>query len=127
VWIATDVCGNVSTAKQTFEVRSNVGTSATRNDPVLSDPSKYPVFELLQNQPNPFRQETTIGFILPKASLAMLSVFDLSGRLITQVKRQFEQGYNEIEFSRSDLAGPGAYYYQLDTPGHTATKKLIIY
>ena len=44
-------------------------------------------FALLQNQPNPFTQETVIGFNLPEATEATLTIFDLSGQLVwTQTK-----------------------------------------
>ncbi|MEM8906269.1 MAG: T9SS type A sorting domain-containing protein, partial [Bacteroidota bacterium] len=126
-WIATDACGNVSTTKQVFEVRGNVGTGATRNEVDDTKASANPVFELLQNRPNPFLQETTIGFILPQASTVTLTVYDPSGKQVHQIKGVFKQGYNEISLNQSDLGASGIFYYQLDTPTHTATKRMIIY
>ncbi|MEM9822461.1 MAG: T9SS type A sorting domain-containing protein, partial [Bacteroidota bacterium] len=126
-WTATDACGNVSTTKQVFDVRTNTGTGLTREAPSQNDSKAEAVFELLQNQPNPFMQETTIGFILPAASTASLSLYDPAGRLVYQLKGDFEQGYNEISVSRSELGSSGTFYYRLDTPKHTATKRLIIY
>ncbi|MBK8965936.1 MAG: hypothetical protein IPM36_04520 [Lewinellaceae bacterium] len=39
-------------------------------------------FELYQNTPNPFINKTQIGFYLPEAAEATLSIFDRSGRMI---------------------------------------------
>ena len=39
-------------------------------------------FELYQNVPNPFINRTVIGFYLPEASEATLTVYDETGRLL---------------------------------------------
>jgi hypothetical protein len=85
------------------------------------------VFELYQNQPNPFVHKTTIGFFLPEASAATLSVFDESGRLVYQQKGKFQKGENAIVLERSlvALGGTGVLYYQLETDTDVASKKMI--
>lgn len=83
-------------------------------------------FELYQNQPNPFNHTTLIGFHLPQASKATLSIFDLSGKLLKVVSGEYSNGYNEITIDKADLSASGILYYQLETPNATATKKMII-
>ena len=83
-------------------------------------------FNLYQNQPNPFKAETVIGFNLPEASAATLTVYDVSGKVLKLVKGEFEQGYNEVTLNRSELSGAGVLYYQLDTDTDSATKKMIL-
>ena len=39
-------------------------------------------FELMQNKPNPFKEISNIGFMLPSADHVRLSIYDLSGKLI---------------------------------------------
>ncbi len=84
------------------------------------------VFELLQNSPNPFKGETLIGFSLPKATPATLSIMDVSGKLLKTIEGDFVKGYNEVKLNSSQFEGAGVLYYQLDTPTDTATKKMIL-
>jgi hypothetical protein len=83
-------------------------------------------FDLYQNQPNPFKSETVIGFNLPVEGAATLTVYDVSGRVLKVYSADFAQGYNEVEISRADLSGAGVLYYQLDTENDSATKKMIL-
>ena len=83
-------------------------------------------FDLYQNQPNPFKSETVIGFNLPEAAPATLTVYDVSGRVLKVYSADFAQGYNEVEISRAELSGAGVLYYQLDTENDSATKKMIL-
>jgi hypothetical protein len=81
-------------------------------------------FQLFQNIPNPFNDETIIGFQLPEAANAFLSVYDVSGKVMKTVGGQFAKGYHEIRIDNADLPGTGVFYYRLETPTHTATKKM---
>ena len=81
-------------------------------------------FALFQNVPNPFSEVTTIGFQLPEASTAALTVFDISGKIILERKGQYGQGYHEINIDNVNLPGNGIFYYRIETPTHTATKKM---
>ncbi len=83
-------------------------------------------FELYQNKPNPFTGRTTIGFNLPTATSATMSVHDVAGKLLRVIEGDFDKGYNEVMIDAKDLKGTGVLYYQLDTPDHSATKKMII-
>jgi len=83
-------------------------------------------FTLFQNQPNPFDNQTVIGFNLPEASKATLSIIDLSGKVVKEVGGNYFKGYNEIIIRNSDLPSVGVYHYQLRTDAHTASKKLIV-
>lgn len=83
-------------------------------------------FRLFQNRPNPFRDQTIISFSLPEAGFARLSVLDVSGRVIKTYEDQFAKGYNEIPVNSSELPSAGVLYYQLDTDGFTAVKKMVI-
>jgi len=83
-------------------------------------------FQLYQNRPNPFKEETLIAFALPEASSATLTLYDVSGRVIKRIEGEYDRGYHEIVFNRNELGNGGMMYYQLDTPNHSATKKLIM-
>jgi hypothetical protein len=82
-------------------------------------------FELYQNQPNPFVGKTMIGFHLPEAATATLTVFDESGRVLFTRKGDFAKGYNAVEVEREALGTTGLMYYQLQTSDNSATLKMI--
>jgi len=82
-------------------------------------------FELYQNQPNPFVNRTLIGFHLPEAAAATLSVFDQSGRLVYSQKGDFPKGYNTISLEKALLNTSGVLYYTLETATDSASKTMI--
>lgn len=84
------------------------------------------VFELYQNTPNPFRGETTIGFNLPEAGNATLTIQDVSGRVLNVIENEYAEGFHEIRINSNDLPSTGVLYYTLKTANNTATKKMII-
>ena len=83
-------------------------------------------FELYQNVPNPFTGETVIGFELPKATQVKLQVFDVAGQVVKELRGQFAAGYHEVILSTEDFMGRGVYFYRLETPEFTATKKMTM-
>ena len=83
-------------------------------------------FVLGQNTPNPFDNVTTIGFELPVAGTATLSVFDVTGKTISVIENTYNAGYNTIELSKSTLGTTGVLYYQLESGEFTATKSMIL-
>jgi hypothetical protein len=82
-------------------------------------------FKLYQNVPNPFEGMTTIGFHLPEATQATLRILDAAGKEVRLIHGQYDAGYNEIRINDLDVPA-GVLYYRLDTPTHTATRKMVI-
>ncbi len=84
-------------------------------------------FALYQNTPNPFESETNIGFTLPEASSATITISDVAGKIVKVVKGDFAKGYNTVSLKRSDIGvATGVLSYQLETPTNSATKQMII-
>jgi hypothetical protein len=83
-------------------------------------------FALYQNRPNPTRNVTNIGFNLPKESDATLVIYTLEGKVVKTVKGTYKGGFNEIAVSKSDIGAAGVFYYRLETPEFSATKKMVI-
>jgi hypothetical protein len=83
-------------------------------------------FELLQNAPNPFNNETVIGFNLPEAVKATLKIQDVTGRTLKVIKGDFAKGYNQVVLKGNELNATGVLYYTLDAANFTATKKMVI-
>ncbi|MCC6724215.1 MAG: HYR domain-containing protein [Saprospiraceae bacterium] len=82
-------------------------------------------FELFQNKPNPFHETTTIGFRLPEAGRATLTVYDLSGQVLKIVSKDFAKGYNEVILNEEELGTTGVLFYQLETNSQTATRRMV--
>ena len=83
-------------------------------------------FDLRQNVPNPFRDETTIGFYLPEAGEVNLQIHDAAGKLIKMVRADYEHGNHQIRLFREELKGTGVLYYTLTSGDFTATRKMIL-
>ena len=81
---------------------------------------------LQQNTPNPFKEETTIEFSLPKATHATLSIRDVAGRLLWSNSSLFAKGSNRININAEAFKGNGVLYYTLEADGFTATRKMIV-
>lgn len=88
--------------------------------------SVEPAYALHQNEPNPFVSESIVGFELPHADEASLSIFDVEGKLLKKYTGSFVKGYNEILINRIELGISGIGYYQLDSGEFSQTKKIII-
>lgn len=85
---------------------------------------------LFQSRPNPFRSGTTIGFDLPRPGPVRLRVFDLRGRLVrTLVDESLAAGSYSLPWAGDDRSArpvaPGIYFYRLETPGFTTTRKTL--
>jgi hypothetical protein len=83
-------------------------------------------FALFQNEPNPFAGNTVIGFTLPSAMDATVTVFDVTGKVVWSLEGSYVQGLNEVKVNRKDLSASGVLYYRLDADDFTATKKMVI-
>ncbi len=81
--------------------------------------------ELLQNEPNPFTHETTIGFHLANSGPISLTVFDAQGKIIFTQIGEYEEGSHQINLVDSENFPSGVMYYQLSAADFLATKKMI--
>jgi len=117
-WIATDQCGNENVCEHVFTIEQ----SPTSGIETLESDG----FALFQNEPNPFNQTTSIGFRLPSAADAKLSVFDAEGRLIFDKTDYFKEGYNTVQLEASQLRVPSVLYYKLESGSQVAWRKMVL-
>jgi len=78
-------------------------------------------FELEEAFPNPFNPQTIIGFTIPKSairnpqSVIRLSVYDISGRLVTTLAQgSFSPGRHQVVIRGDELAA-GTYFVRLES------------
>ena len=82
-------------------------------------------FALFQNEPNPTAGgDTNIRFRLPEASEARLTLYDVSGKILKIETHSFEKGDNNWRIATPPLSG--IVLYRLDTPTHSATRRMMI-
>jgi len=83
-------------------------------------------FALFQNYPNPFNPSTKIRYEIPELSFITLKVYDVLGsEIAVLVNEEKPIGTHTIDFDATNLPS-GIYFYQLQTPNFTQTKKMIL-
>ncbi len=82
---------------------------------------------LLQNQPNPFSEQTTIMYTLPKdAQTANMQITDMSGKVLKTVTLDRNAVNGQLTIKANEL-GAGTYLYTLIVNGQImGTKKMIL-
>lgn len=83
-------------------------------------------FVVLQNEPNPWNHQTSVGMLIPQSGEINVTIYDLTGKVYLNEKVKVNKGYNEYRLNESQLAHPGVYYYQIDYLTNTITKKMVI-
>jgi len=88
-------------------------------------------FQLLQNFPNPFNPETTIGYHLPEMSEVNLQVFDVQGQLVRTLAQTTQSaGRHTIQWNgRNELGqavASGTYFYRLEVKSLDASQSPFI-
>ncbi|MCI4649720.1 T9SS type A sorting domain-containing protein, partial [Phaeodactylibacter sp.] len=108
--------------------REAYGNAGTFEDVALSfgEATEKGMFALYQNQPNPFREETVIGFELPEAVPARVVISDVSGRVLQVYPVDGVKGYNQISVKAADLGVRGIVSYTVKTKDHSATKQMVV-
>ena len=83
-------------------------------------------FTLAQNFPNPFNPTTKIEYSLKARTEVRISVYDAMGRLVSSINKGVQDaGNHNVEFNGAALSS-GVYYYKLQTPLFTDTKKMLL-
>ena len=89
-----------------------------------------------QNFPNPFNPETWIPYQLEKSADVSLQIYDTSGRIVRTIDLGFKsQGfymtrstaaYWDGRNNMGEQVASGVYFYSLQTPDFSATRKMLI-
>ena len=80
---------------------------------------------LWQNEPNPFRGQTVIGFSLPQEGRVNLVVSDITGRPVRRLEGMYQSGYHEFTVDAHDLSS-GIYFYKLNWNDRQLVRKMVI-
>lgn len=83
-------------------------------------------YSLTQNFPNPFNPSTSIFYTVKKPGLTSISIFDITGRKVTDlVNQHMNTGNYRITYDAADLPA-GLYLYQMKSGNFTAVKKMLL-
>jgi hypothetical protein len=88
---------------------------------------------LMQNYPNPFGRTTNIEFRISneKREPVSLKVYDVLGREVLDLTSRLNSDYSItsngiVTVAKSQLPGPGVYYYRLSTPAMSQTRSMVL-
>jgi len=104
----------------------NTTTGGLNENNVL--PSTY---ELYQNFPNPFREQTTIKYQIPTESNVRITIYNATGQLVrTLIDGEKKAGeYTTVwdgRNNRGEKVLSGSYFYQIEAGDYRSPKKMIL-
>ena len=87
-------------------------------------------FELMQNYPNPFNPSTTISFLMPQCGDWNLTVYNITGAVVTEFTGVSEGGRVDVVWdgtcTNGEKVASGVYFYRLDAHSFSETKKMML-
>jgi uncharacterized repeat protein (TIGR01451 family) len=123
----------------TVEKSLSLSSSVTRSESYLGEDMQVGNVELgvrsredesdiilMQNEPNPWKGETTVSWYMPKAAKAKLIVYDATGKIVDEREVNGVQGRNAERYTKAHIPSPGVYFYKLESGTFTQMKKMII-
>jgi len=83
-------------------------------------------YQLNQNYPNPFNPVTHISYLVPKAGLVKLGVFNVLGEEVaTLVNNVVTPGQHSVVWNAENMPS-GLYFYRIEASSFAQTKKLLL-
>jgi hypothetical protein len=84
-------------------------------------------FDVIQNEPNPWQDETIIQFNLPMEGNASLTLSSVDGRILHRRTIQGKKGLNAVVITDKDINEvKGIVNYNLEFNNQSLTKKMIV-
>jgi hypothetical protein len=88
-------------------------------------------FVLHSAYPNPFNPITSLRYDLPEQAQVTLTIYDLMGRVVTQLVNTIQEGgYKSVQWNATDMHGrvvsAGVYLYQIRAGEFVQTRKMVL-
>ena len=93
---------------------------------INSSEHEIPTYTHIQNNPNPFREQTHVTFSLPQESDFIFTVTDLGGRVVKQLQNHYMSGVYDITLDRASLGASGIYCYKIETANGVYVNKMML-
>lgn len=120
----SDLMVNDNTAfiKKICELRGLLNsTAADRTSNLI--PKDY---FISQNYPNPFNSITRLNYGLPTAGNVIISIYDVSGRLITTLINDKQPAGHHVTIWETGETSSGLYLIRMETAGFSKVQKLVL-
>lgn len=114
-----DENGNYIFCETVFLIDPSIVLNTEEEEGLLTD-------ALHQNQPNPFRLNTSISFTLQQSSPVRLTIINAASSKAIEIDLLGQRGLNTYNVDRELLSGQGLYYYTMTTKNYKATKKMVL-
>jgi hypothetical protein len=75
--------------------------------------------------PNPFRDQTVIGFVLPAAASVLVEIYDSSGRRVEARRSEESAGFHRVAWNASAYPS-GIYFYTIRAGSSVESGKLAL-
>lgn len=93
------------------EIGVNINTSTTNTTSQVGEGG----YVLFQNIPNPVKDDTSIGFYLPKAEKVTLRFFDIRGAEVGAISSSFPAGQNRLDVDEPSILGKAnVLFYRME-------------
>ncbi|WP_069132702.1 N-acetylmuramoyl-L-alanine amidase [Rhodohalobacter halophilus] len=103
------------------DIRSQVETGESEPPEEIVD---FP-FELNQNYPNPFSNETTISLSLDEDLRVSIDIYNVNGERVDRIYDEMtEAGEHEVNWTPTGLAS-GVYFYEIQAGNYREMKQMI--
>jgi len=108
------------------EITSNISACVDLEEEIVSTTNlQGNDFQLFQNEPNPFDNQSTISIYAPKQTSGVIRLLDQMGRTIYLNEQIFNKGLNTISINQKVLPSKGLYFYCFKTDEFYDVKKMV--
>ena len=84
----------------------------------------------LQLQPNPIRSTTNIIFKIPQDETVSIVIYDILGKEVKRIEKEFQAGRHKIEWTGDDKTGQllsnGLYHIRMIMDNYSTSLKAIL-
>ncbi|TVM01981.1 MAG: hypothetical protein CV087_10150 [Candidatus Brocadia sp. WS118] len=111
---------------RTYFYRPNTIVGISQDKPI------HRIFNLYRNYPNPFNNNTNIGFYLPKSEKISLNIYDLNGKEVICLINKLVYASGEHSIKWNALTGngkevsSGIYFYVLQRENRREVRKMLL-
>ena len=83
-------------------------------------------YYLSQNYPNPFNSKTRLSYGMPEAGNISISVFDVTGRMVTELVNSNIEAGNHTTVWDAQFASAGVYLVRMESSNFKAVRKIML-
>ena len=76
--------------------------------------------------PNPWKDETTVFFYLPKQDKVTYNVMDVTGKKIFTYSEYAKEGYHNYTLKATDFSARGMLFLEINAAGNSVVEKMIV-